>query len=65
MFLAVVSGWMFLVDNFGWMFLADIARQIQHILPHKGEADNAIINTVLPHDIFQHWVWFLEEKGKI
>ena len=30
----------------------------------KGEADNPIVNTVLPHDIFQHWVWFLEEREK-
>ena len=28
----------------------------------KGGADNLIINTVLPHDIFLDWVWFLQGK---
>ena len=35
-----------------------------HRFTVKGEADNPIVNTVLPHDIFQHWVWFLEEREK-
>ena len=28
----------------------------------KGDAEYLIINTVLPHNIFYDWVWFLEGK---
>ena len=29
---------------------------------HKGDAENPIVNTVLPHDIFKDWVWLLLGK---
>ena len=30
----------------------------------KGDAGNPIVNTVLPHDIFQDWVWLLQGKER-
>ena len=34
------------------------------LLLFKGDAEYPIVSTVLPHSIFQDWVWFLEEKGE-
>ena len=30
----------------------------------KGDAENPIVNTVLPHDIFKDWVWLLLGKDR-